>query len=118
MIFKNPPKLTSRETLFKYLESDLWSWARDLVSGMVKMNFLENFESFRVDNLIISAGSEVSIYNQFKNRINGAIPSSRVIVRQQGNGVITDGTTAWTSEAVYLKNEGPSEVKISVIFFK
>lgn len=101
-------------------------WMRDLSVGLLKMNFTENFESFRVDNLLIKNGEEAVIANQFKSKANNAIPSSRIIVRQQatgaagntGNGLITDGLTAWNSNLVYLYNQGPEDTIVSVIFFK
>lgn len=126
MLFRFPPKLGSKFALHKYLEADLFMWMRDLSVGLLKMNFVENFESFRVDNLLIKNGEEVAIANQFKSKANNLIPSSRIIVRQQatgaigntGNGLITDGLTAWNSNLVYLYNQGPEDTIVSVIFFK
>lgn len=118
MLFKFPPKLGSKSGIIKFLEADLWMWMRDLSVGLLKMNFTENFESFRVENLLIKNGQEVAIANQLKTKANNAIPTSRIIVRQQGNGLVTDGTTAWTTNLLYLMNHGPDDVTISVIFFK
>jgi hypothetical protein len=118
MLFKFPPKLGSKAGIIKYLETDLWTWFRDLSVGLLKINFAENFESFRVENLNIKNGQEVAIPNQLKTKANNSIPTSRIIVRQKGNGLVTDGPTAWTSNLVYLINNGPDDVTISVIFFK
>ena len=118
MLFKFPPKLGSKGSILKYLETDMWTWFRDLSVGLLKINFAENFESFRVDNLIIKNGQEVAIPNQLKTKANNSIPVSRIIVRQLGNGLVTDGTTAWTTSLVYLFNNGPDDVTVSVIFFK
>lgn len=104
--------------MVKYLDTDLWTWFRDLSVGLLKINFAENFESFRVNNLVIKNGQEVAISNQLKTKANNSIPISRIIVRQTGNGLVTDGATAWTASLVYLKNNGPDDVTISVIFFK
>lgn len=118
MLFKFPPKLTSKGYINKYLETDLWQWFRDLSVGLLKLNFGENFESFRVDNVVIKSGTEIAISNQLKTKSNNSIPNSRIIVRQIGNGLVTDGSTAWTINLLYLFNQGPDDVTISVVFFK
>lgn len=118
MLFKSPPRLVALSALARYLQTNLWNWMKDLSTGLVKLNFLENFATFRIDNLLIDAGAEVAIPNGLKNRYIGVIPSSRIVVRQQGNGVVTDGSQPWTSDLVYLKNEGAVPITISVIFFQ
>lgn len=45
----------------------------------------------------------------------GIIPNERYIVRQTGNGVITDGD--WTVETLELVNQGAETVVIDVRFF-
>lgn len=118
MLFRNPPKLASKTSLLKYLETELWTWAREIATGLNKLNFTENFESFRVDDLEIKNGEEVFIPNGLQIKGNNTVPSSRIIVRQLGNGLVTDGDTPWDAKLVYLKNQGPDDVTISVIFFK
>lgn len=118
MLFKPPPRLASKGSILKYLETDMWTWFRDLSVGLLKINFAENFESFRVENLVIKNGQEVAIPNQLNSKANNSIPTSRIIVRQQGNGLVTDGPTPWTTNLVYLFNNGPDDVVITVIFFK
>lgn len=117
MLFKFPPKLGSRTGMTKYIENDLWMWFRDLSVGLLKLTFLENFDSFKVENITIPPGQEVAIPNQFKTRGNGDVPTSRIIVRQKGNGVVTDGQQ-WNTNLVYLFNNGAVDVIVSVIFFK
>lgn len=117
MLFKFPPKLGTKEVYIKYLQTDLWTWMRDLSVGLIKINFAENFESFRVENLVIKSGTEVAIANQLQSKANNSIPTSRIIVRQIGNGLVTDGQ-AWTTNLVYLFNNGPDDVTVTVIFFK
>lgn len=126
MLFRNPPKLASRTSLAKYLETELWSWMKDLSAGLIKLSFTDNFENFRVNDLLIPNGTEVAIPNQFRTKANNIIPSSRIIVRQKatgaignsGNGFVTDGLTPWNSTNVYLLNHGPEDTIVSVIFFK
>lgn len=118
MIIRTPPKLTNRNSLIKYVEIDLWSWLKDLSTGLSKINFKQNFQSFTVENLTIPAGMEVSISNQFKSFYPGNIPSGRVIIRQIGDANIIDGNTVWTDSHVYLRNPSANDATISVVFFK
>lgn len=117
MIIRNPPKLTNRNSVVTYIEVDLWSWLRELSVGLLKINFLQNFQSFMVQNLSMPAGVEISIPNQFRNAYPGKIPSGRIITRQQGDANIIDGPTLWTSTHVYLINPSANDAVISVIFF-
>lgn len=117
MIIRTPPKITNKESLLKYIEIDLWSWLKDLSTGILKINFQQNFQSFTVENLSIAAGEEVSISNQFKNVYPGSIPSGRIIVRQKGNANIIDGSK-WTESHLYLMNPSANDAVISVLFYK
>ena len=118
MLFRFPPKLGSKAGLSKYLEADLFSWMKDLQVGLQKLSFKENFDSFLVEGIVIPINVEVSIPNQLKNKSQNMIPSSRMIVRQQGYGIVTDGPTPWSENILYLFNNGPQDTTINVIFFK
>lgn len=116
MILNNPTKFFSKSSIQKYLESDLWSWFVELTTGLRRLDFLDNFQSFRLDDVTLPVGVEVALPNGLKNRYRGAIPNTRLIVKQSGNGIITDGSSAWTADEVFLRNEGPDPVVVSVIF--
>lgn len=118
MIIRTPPKLTNRNSLIKYIEINLWSWLKELSTGILKINFRENFQSFLVQDLTIPAGVEVAISNQFKTSYEGVIPSGRVITRQRGDANIIDGPTRWSESLVYLYNPSTNDAVISVLFFK
>lgn len=118
MIIRTPPKLTNTRGVIKYIDIDLWSWLKDLSIGLLKIDFKQNFQSFRVDNLNIPAGMEVAIPNQFRRTYPGIIPSSRIIIRQQGDANIIDGVAVWTANQVFLRNPSANDAVISVIFFK
>ena len=117
MIIRTPPKLTNRSRLVEYVEVSLWSWLRDLTTGLLKLTFKENFQSFTVQVTIL-AMTEVSISNQFLNSFPGTIPSGRIIIKQKGDAVILDGDTPWNENLVYLKNPSSNNVTITVLFFK
>ena len=111
MIVKNPPRLPSVSGIAKYVQSDLFNWMLDVKAGINgKLNFNENFNSFLVENVTIQAGATAEIPNGLS-----VVPNERYIVRQTGNGVITDGT--WDINTIRLFNNGTESVTISVRFF-
>ena len=111
MIFNNPPKLVNQEYVGQYVQNELYGWFKNIQAGLTRLGLVENFEGFRVDNLTIAAGTMAKITNPLL-----FIPSARIIVRQTGNGVITDGT--WSSQILELFNNGLVPVTISVIFYR
>lgn len=118
MNFKNPPKLSSERDIVKFLQVDLWIWCKNLITGLTKLTFSENMETFEVVDVDIPAASEVSIPNGFRGRFQAAVPTKMMIVRQRGNGLVTDGQTPWNENFVYLYNNGAVPVTVSVVFFK
>lgn len=118
MIIRPPPRFTNSLSYIKYLQVDLWSWLKDLSTGMLKINFEQNFQSFIVRDVEIPAGTEVAISNQFSISYPGQIPSGRIIIRQKGNANIIDGDTKWNVKQLYLKNPSANDATVSVLFFK
>lgn len=111
MIAKNPPRLPGIKGIAKYVQSDLFNWMQDVKSGINgKLNFDENFQSFLAEDVTIAAGATAEIPNALQ-----VTPNERYIVRQTGDGVITDG--AWDVDTVRLVNNGAVSVTISVRFF-
>lgn len=118
MIIKQPPRLTNRSSVIKYIEADLWSWLKEVTVGILKINFQDNFISFVAQDVKILAGQEIGIPNQFKNRYPGVIPGGRVIIRQQGDANIIDGASAWTADLLFMRNPSANDVTVSILFFK
>lgn len=81
--------------------------------GLSRLSFKDNFESFEVQDIEITFGTEVTIGNKLTN-----IPSKYIIVSQTGNGLVTKGDTSWSQQYLYLKNNGPDTVKVSVVFMR
>jgi hypothetical protein len=86
---------------------------KDLESALRRLDFQNNFGSFEV-TVTIPATTELRIPNQMAP----VVPSRRIVVRQSGGGAITDGTSTWDREAVYLYNTGASSTTIKVIFIE
>lgn len=118
MIIRVPPKLTNRQSVTKYVEVNLWSWLKDLSTGLLKIDFQQNFQAFIVQNVRIPAGQEVAISNQLNVSYPGTIPSGRIITRQRGDANIIDGDKEWTATQLYLKNPSANDAVVSVLFFK
>lgn len=117
MIIRPPPKLTNRDSTIKYLEIDLWSWLKELSNGLLKIDFIDNFQAFVVNDLSIPAGMEIAIPNQFNTSAPGYIPSGRIIIRQKGDANIIDGPTQWSAKQVYLLNPSANDAVVTVLFF-
>jgi len=114
MIFRHPPKYPSFSNVGKYLQIDLFPWLQTLYSGILKLNLTDNFDSFLIEKLEIANGETVKISNGFKGRLNGVIPTHRIVTRQSGNGYITDGE--WGESFLELINNGPADTVINVIY--
>jgi hypothetical protein len=84
----------------------------DLVDGLRKLTFGENFQSFEVE-VTIAAGAEQEI----RNLLRDTVPTKRIIVRGNSNEVVY-GDTEWTTDFVYLKNIGASDATATVVFLK
>ena len=90
-------------------EDSFNSLTEALNTGLKRLDFTNNMSGQIAENITIGAGLEVEIPHSLK-----VTPKYRIILKQQGNGVITDGSENWTSRFIYLKNEGAVDVIISV----
>ena len=85
-----------------------------LAMGLKRIDLHENTESFKKEDLKISAGKEVAIQNPLT-----FIPKQYVIVSQEGNGLVTKSSpNKWSDKAVYIKNNGSEQVTITIIFMR
>lgn len=91
---------------------DIINLTRQLAVGLRDLTFGDNFKSFE-STVVIPGTSEYKIRNQLNS-----IPTKSIIVSQEGNGLITKGTTTWDINNVYLYNNGSVTVTLTVIFFK
>ena len=111
MIVKNAPRLGSKRGMAEYVQADLYSWMKRISIALNgQLSFKDNFRSFLAKDLAIAAGGTINIPNQLDR-----LPTERYIVRQTGDGVISDGD--WTLSTLQLTNNGSNPVVISVRFF-
>jgi hypothetical protein len=95
----------------------------DVISEWGKMvdqlNFLSrNFSiqsnfNCQVLDLEFSASEQKRVFHRL-----GSVPRYRLILRQEGNGLITDVPLEWTDNYITLKNNGAVAVKITVALLK
>lgn len=72
------------------------------------MSFQSNFDC-QVVNIEFAAGEQKKIPHTL-----GVTPLFRVILRQEGNGVISDIPSGWTTTSIELKNNGADPVRATI----
>jgi hypothetical protein len=103
---------------FPQLESD--AELKDVIKAYNEiakgLNFFNKFVSFqsnfdgKIASVTIAAASSVRIQHFL-----GTIPKWRVILRQEGNGVIEDVPSEWTDKYITLYNNGAESVTLSLL---
>lgn len=76
------------------------------------LSLSKNFTSYIVD-LTFSAGEEKTI-----SHLLGVRPKYRIILRQEGNGVLSDIPSGWNDKVAVIKNNGAVAVTATVMFLK
>lgn len=92
---------------------DLKQLLKELGTGLSRLSFTENFESFETE-ATIAANTEAAIRNELS-----FIPSRMIIVKQTGNALVTAGDTVWNGNYLYIKNhDSTNSATVKIIFFK
>ena len=91
---------------------DLKSLVKELGLGLRKLTFGNNFDGF-IQEVTISATTEQAIRNELTY-----IPKYFIILSQSGNGLLTKGTTDWSSDYLYIYNNGAVSVTATILFAK
>lgn len=95
----------------------------DVVSGLNRLinsfNFItkglsisKNFNGY-IAEVDIPATSNVEIQHFL-----GVTPKFRIILRQEGNGVISDIPSGWNNKVITLRNNGAVAVSITVLILR
>lgn len=71
------------------------------------------FGGYLAKDVVIGTGGTLAIQHFL-----GVIPKWRIILRQTGNGVITDVSSDWNTRSISLKNNGTEDVIISVLIVR
>lgn len=87
----------------------------ELVKGVNYTNkfisIQSNFNGYIAEDVTIPASSSVTIQHFL-----GVKPKWRIILRQTGNGVITDIPGEWTDRVISLKNNSSTESVVISVF--
>lgn len=98
----------------------------ETIQGINKLinhfNFVNKFVSFQsnFDGKIISVTippvTDTATLGVIKiEHFLGVTPKWRVILRQEGNGVISDIPSGWNENIITIKNNGSEQVKLSLL---
>ena len=87
---------------------------RELGTGLQRLDFINNFESFEAVDVALPANTETKIRNELQ-----FIPTKMLIVKQTGNALITAGSTNWNTEYLYVMNHAAATAATAtIVFFK
>jgi len=84
----------------------------ELSSGLLNRLTLSENMAIDIRSVTIPASGEAVLNHSLKS-----LPKYRIILRQTGNGVITDGST-WDDKKISLKNNGAVSVTLTVGIFR
>jgi hypothetical protein len=73
------------------------------------LSFQSNFNGY-IQEVTVDATSSIDVYHYL-----GVIPKWRIILRQTGNGVITDIPEKWNKNYVSFYNNGATSVTFTVL---
>lgn len=90
----------------------------ELLLGLLKLDLVDNFQSWETDDLTIDDQTGTPGDYKIKNELSPTIPTRMIIVKQTGNALVTAGDTAWTSNFVYIKNNSTTTDAIVRIIFQ
>lgn len=84
-----------------------------------KLNFITQNLSLRanfngsIQTFEVAAGETIDIQHFLQ-----VVPQYRIILRQEGNGLLTDLPNLWNNKTITLKNNGSEAVKATVLILK
>jgi len=96
---------------FSFNHENIRNLMRELSNGLSKLTFRDNFQGFETEITIPAASVK-----QIRNEVD-FIPSKRIIVRQDVEAAISDSTTEWTSDFVFLENHNATNQVILTVQF-
>lgn len=73
------------------------------------LSIQSNFDGFIAENVVIPSLTEIKIQHFL-----GIRPKWRIILRQVGNGVLTDVASNWDNKVIALYNNGAVEVTATI----
>lgn len=86
------------ELIRDFSEDDFGRMVDDLNTGLSKLELEHNMNGEVVEVVLPADGTEVEVPHSLKT-----VPKYRIIVRQNGCGIVVDGVKEWTERYIYLK---------------
>jgi hypothetical protein len=77
------------------------------------LSFQSNFDGQIVENLTFVAGETKTIPHSL-----GKIPKFRIILRQEGNGVLSDIPSGWSTTSIKIINNGAVTVTATIMIVR
>jgi len=106
-----PP--TSEDDVPKFVVGELITVLNDIIHGLKKLIFVDNFEAFEVD-VAIPANSFVAITNQLP-----FTPTRYIVLRNTAGMPIGDyKPDSWDQRSIQLKNYGTIDTIIKVVVMR
>lgn len=98
----------------KFSEADYKIMVSYLQTMFQSLTLGDNLSGQVAQNVFIPNGDTIRIAHGLK-----VVPAYRIIVRQRGNALITDGDDeVWNENYIVLKNQGPDDVTVSVLIMR
>lgn len=78
-----------------------------------RISLSENFDGQLIENISFSSGEDKVINHKL-----GKTPRFRFILRQEGNGVLTDTPSGWNANQIKIKNNGSVSVTATIMLLR
>lgn len=99
---QNPEYLTEIQDKLNYFMKEFSSFSKTL-------SFQNNFDGY-IASVTFPASSTIQIQHFL-----GVTPKWRVVLRQEGNGVLSDISSGWNDTFITMKNNGTEVVTASIL---
>lgn len=77
------------------------------------LSFQSNFNGQIIENVKFAAGETLTIQHKL-----GILPRYRIILRQEGNGVLEDIPSGWNNFQIQMKNNGAVSVTATIMLVR
>lgn len=106
------PKINESATLKEVIAqyNEMTDKMNKLISNM---SLKENFDGQIIENLVFAAGETKVIPHKL-----GIPPKYRIILRQEGNGVLSDTPSSWNQYQIKMINNGAVQVTATIILLR
>lgn len=100
-------------------DTDIESMVDDLNELIDAFNFLNTKISFKqnFDGDIVTVSFNAGETKTIPHKL-GKVPGGRIIIRQEGNGVLSDIPSGWNSTSIKMINNGAVKVTATILIVR